>query len=69
MRRAKWGEKGLPGGPWGYATDASEAFRTVSPRTPVNKGKKKGRDVVAPAHLSYLRLRLLSARREDRCRR
>src|SRR5215212_7429319 len=41
MRMAKWGEKGLPGGPWGYATDASEAFRTASPRTGVNKDKRE----------------------------
>ena len=36
IRRAKWAEKRLLGRPEGYAIDASEAFRTVSPRTRVN---------------------------------
>jgi hypothetical protein len=31
-RKAKWVEKSLLGGPWDYATDAYEAFRTVSPK-------------------------------------
>src|SRR5215210_3561119 len=30
MRWATWLEKRLLGSPWGYATDASEGFRTVS---------------------------------------
>jgi hypothetical protein len=32
-------EKSLLGALWGYAIDVSEAFRTVSLRTPVNKDK------------------------------
>jgi hypothetical protein len=30
MKRVQWVEKSLLGDPWGYAKDASEAFRTVS---------------------------------------
>jgi hypothetical protein len=41
IRRAKWAEKSLLGVLWGYAIDVSEAFRTVSLGTRVNKGKKR----------------------------
>jgi uncharacterized protein (TIGR02118 family) len=35
-KEGEMGRKGLPGGPWGYATDAPEAFRTVSRRSSRN---------------------------------
>jgi hypothetical protein len=40
------GRKGLPGGPWGYATDAPEAFRTVSLGTLVNRAFEDAGDFV-----------------------
>jgi hypothetical protein len=40
-RRTKWAEKSLLGALWGYAIDVSEAFRTVSLTTQVNKVKKR----------------------------
>jgi hypothetical protein len=44
MGRAKWVEKGLLGGPWGYVIVASEAFRTVSKRSSENPMRPKFRD-------------------------
>jgi hypothetical protein len=41
MRRLKWTEKLLFGGPQGYAASASETYRTVSLGTWVNEDKKK----------------------------
>ncbi len=41
--------KPLFGSPQGCGASASEAFRTVSPRTRVNKGQEKGRSTQAPA--------------------
>jgi hypothetical protein len=41
IRRAKWAETSLLGALWGYAIDVSEAFRTVSLGTRVNKVKKR----------------------------
>jgi hypothetical protein len=40
IRRAKWTEKPLCGGPQGYAASASEAFRTVSLASLVNKDER-----------------------------
>jgi hypothetical protein len=47
VRRPKWVEMSLIGGLWDHTLGTSEAFRTVSLGTSVNKDKKQeGRDVV-----------------------
>jgi hypothetical protein len=43
MRRPKWVERVLFGSPQACVAGRSEAFRTVSLGTRVNKGKKQGR--------------------------
>jgi hypothetical protein len=42
MRRPKWVERSLICGLWGHTLGTSQAFRTVSPRTWVNKGYLRG---------------------------
>jgi hypothetical protein len=49
MRRKKWAERPLFGVLLDHAAGAFGTFRTVSPGTSVNKGKREGRSEAAPA--------------------
>src|SRR5215210_4558316 len=73
MRWAKWLEKRLLGSPWGYATDASEGFRTVSLRRSTKFGlphpdicKRAGLESAPPGALFAASLGMETPRRTNR---